>query len=266
MSAVIESKPARVSIVARMADRFGVDPTKMLSTLKATAFRGNVTDEQMMALMIVAEQYKLNPWTKEIYAFPDKHNGIVPVVGVDGWSRIINSDPNFDGMDFVSSEAVVKHPKNEHKPCPEWIECRMHRKDRSNPTIAREYLDECYRPPFVKDGRTIDGPWQSHTKRFLRHKAMIQAARIAFGFVGIYDEDEADRIVTATPTMKVVEKPPLPMPEGFEKQLADLEAVADEGMESLMSVWERLPIDFRTYLTSTDAPKWESIKARAEAK
>ncbi|MGC6598113.1 recombinase RecT, partial [Escherichia coli] len=39
-------------------------------------------------------------WTKEIYAFPDKQNGIVPVVGVDGWSRIINENQQFDGMDF----------------------------------------------------------------------------------------------------------------------------------------------------------------------
>jgi hypothetical protein len=28
----------------------------------------------------------------------------------------------------------------------------------------------------------------------LRHKAMIQCARLAFGFVGIFDEDEAERI------------------------------------------------------------------------
>jgi hypothetical protein len=32
----------------------------------------------------------------------------------------------------------------------------------------------------------------------LRHKAMIQAARIAFGFAGIYDEDEAQRIASVT--------------------------------------------------------------------
>jgi len=28
----------------------------------------------------------------------------------------------------------------------------------------------------------------------LRHKAMIQCARLAFGFAGIYDQDEAERI------------------------------------------------------------------------
>jgi len=31
----------------------------------------------------------------------------------------------------------------------------------------------------------------------LRHKALIQAARLAFGFSGIYDQDEAERIVSA---------------------------------------------------------------------
>lgn len=189
--AVIQNKP---KLVARLADKFGIDADKMLVTLKATAFRGDVSNEQMMALLVVAEQYNLNPWLKEIYAFPDK-GGIVPVVGVDGWSRIINEHPAFDGMDFHQSSEIVTHEKAEHKPCPEWIECVMHRKDRSHAVVAREYLDECYRPPF--NGRP--GPWQTHTKRFLRHKAMIQAARIAFGFVGIYDQDEAERIIDMTP-------------------------------------------------------------------
>jgi TRAP-type uncharacterized transport system substrate-binding protein len=33
----------------------------------------------------------------------------------------------------------------------------------------------------------------------LRHKTLIQGARIAFGFAGIYDEDEAKRIIEADP-------------------------------------------------------------------
>ena len=54
----------------------------------------------MTALCVVAQQYGLNPFTRELYAFPDRNNGIVPVVGVDGWSRIINDNPQFDGMDL----------------------------------------------------------------------------------------------------------------------------------------------------------------------
>lgn len=197
MNAVV-SVPKRTSLIEKIAHKYSVDPEKMLTTLKATAFRGDVTTEQLMALLVVADQYDLNPWTREIYAFPDKKNGIIPVVGVDGWSRLMNSNPNFDGMDFVESEEMMT--SDEHKPCPSWIECRVFRKDRSHPVCAKERFDECYRPPFkTKDGYLVPGPWQSHTSRMLRWKSMIQAARMAFGFVGIYDPDEADRIIDVSP-------------------------------------------------------------------
>jgi phage recombination protein Bet len=186
MNAVTKINPA-TSVLTRMAQRFGVDPDKMLGTLKATAFRGEVSNEQMMALLVVADSYQLNPWTKEIYAFPDRNNGIVPVVGVDGWSRIINSNPNFDGMDFEDG------PLNDRK-IPEWIEAKIHRKDRSHPVAVREY--------FAEVARDV-GPWKTHPRRMLRHKALIQCARLAFGFVGIFDEDEGERIkeaIDVTPT------------------------------------------------------------------
>ncbi len=197
--------PARVSLVQKFAARFSIDPGKIIPILKATAFQvrgGEASDEQMAALLIVADQYGLNPFTKEIFAFPDKQNGIVPVVGVDGWSRIINDHPQADGVEFHHAEETVQMDRA--KPCPVWIEAIIHRKDRSHAVVAREYLDEVYRPPFKRqDGSFVDGPWQTHTKRMLRHKALIQAARLAFGFSGIYDEDEGRRIVEA------VERPPL---------------------------------------------------------
>lgn len=159
------------SLNSRMAARFGVDEAEMMQTLKATAFKGQVSDAQMQALLIVADQYGLNPWTKEIYAFPDK-GGIVPVVGVDGWSRIINENSQFDGMDFEQDA--------------ESCTCIIYRKDRGHPIKVTEWLSECKRDTQ---------PWKSHPKRMLRHKAMIQCARLAFGYTGIYDEDEAQRIV-----------------------------------------------------------------------
>lgn len=176
MSAVSTEVQSKSSVLLRLASQYGIDPDKMMATLKATAFKGSVTTEQMMALCVVAEQYHLNPWTKEIYAFPDARNGIVPVVGVDGWSRIINSNPQFDGMDFEQDA--------------ESCTCRIYRKDRSHAIAVTEYMSECARDV---------GPWKSHPKRMLRHKAMIQCARLAFGFVGIYDEDEAERIIDVTP-------------------------------------------------------------------
>lgn len=191
VTAVTAMPQAKQSLIVRFAQRFGVDPDKMLTTLKATAFRqrGNndpeVTNEQMMALLVVAEQYGLNPWTREIYAFPDK-GSIVPVVGIDGWARIINEHPQFDGMDIIEGP-----PSAKHKSAPEWMECVIYRKDRTHPTRVRERLGECYRST---------GPWDSHPARMLRHKTVTQCGRLAFGFVGIHDLDEAQRIIEGEAT------------------------------------------------------------------
>jgi hypothetical protein len=63
--------------------------------------------------------------------------------------------------------------------------CTLYIKGRSHPVRVTEYKDECFR---------ATEPWKTMPKRMLRHKALIQSARVAFGFSGIYDEDEAERI------------------------------------------------------------------------
>jgi phage recombination protein Bet len=182
------AKPA-LSLVARVAERFNVEPNKMLDTLKATAFKSDkaISNEQMMSLLIVADQYHLNPFTKEIFAFSDdKRGGIVPVVSVDGWARIINEHPQMDGVGFEYDEDIAA------------MTCTLYRKDRTHAISVTEYLIECKRNTQ---------PWNSHPRRMLRHKALIQCARLAFGFAGIYDEDEAARIVHAGPADVVIEPP-----------------------------------------------------------
>ncbi len=188
------------ALVTRIAERFVIDPEHLFDILKATAFKQTgdkgITNEQMTALLVVADQYGLNPFTREIYAFPDKKGGIVPVVGVDGWNRIANEHPAFDGVEFAYSDDIVMM-EGAQAPCHAWIETVLYRKDRNHPVRVREYLDECYRPPFIdrNTGYVTLGPWQTHPKRFLRHKAEIQCYRVGFAFVGIYDEDEAYRII-----------------------------------------------------------------------
>lgn len=229
MSNVATIKPNSLS--ARMADRFGVDPSEMMNTLKATAFKGQVSDAQMQALLIVADQYGLNPWTKEIYAFPDK-GGIVPVVGVDGWSRIINENSQFDGMDFEQDA--------------ESCTCIIYRKDRGHPIKVTEWLSEC---------RRDTQPWKSHPKRMLRHKAMIQCARLAFGYTGIYDEDEAQRIVERDVTPAADEPDMTPALEAIQNA-----STMEELQAAFKAAWNQHP-SARTRLT---AVKDERKKALSE--
>jgi len=195
------------SVIMKLGSKFGVEQNNLMDTLKATAFKGTATNEQMVALCIVADQYGLNPFTKEIYAFPDKQNGIVPVVGVDGWSRIINSNAEFDGIEFDQDEDSCT--------------CRIFRKDRAHSVEVTEYLDECKRNT---------GPWTSHPRRMLRHKAMIQAARLAFGYVGIYDKDEAERIIETGTVDHAYEPIPMPtaLPPAQAKPAAGKPATADK--------------------------------------
>src|SRR6188768_2975089 len=49
------------SLVVRFGQRFGIEPAKMLDTLRATAFKTEkpASNEQMLALLVVAEQYNL---------------------------------------------------------------------------------------------------------------------------------------------------------------------------------------------------------------
>jgi phage recombination protein Bet len=184
------SPPPKASLVRTFAQRLGVDADKLLPTLKDTAFKqpykdgkpgAEVTDAQMMALLVVANEYGLNPFLKEIYAFPTKGGGIAPIVGVDGWIRIMNSRPEFKSQEFVYPDDSVS--KDDY-----YVECIIERHDRTKPTVIREYLSECYRDT---------DPWRSHPRRMVRHKALIQCIRIAFGYGGMYDPDEAERIADA---------------------------------------------------------------------
>lgn len=184
--AQVTTKTPSAGLVVKFASKYEVAADKLLETLKLTCFKTKepINNAQMMALLVVADQYNLNPFTREIFAYPDKV-GIVPVVGVDGWSRIINDNPMMDGIEFVYSPDTKDH---KGKIVHEWIDCIIYRKDRSVPTKVREYFDEVVR--IVN----FSTPWDSHPHRMHRHKTLIQCARIAFGFGGIYDEDEAARI------------------------------------------------------------------------
>lgn len=163
-----------------MATRLSVDPETvqnlMTQTLmKAKGGQQQVSHEELMVFMSIANEYRLNPLAKEIYAFNNR-GAIQPIVSIDGWLKIINGHPQFDGMEFddkLDSSGNLMA-----------ITCRIFRKDRSRATEVTEYLQEC---------AGTSEPWKKWPVRMLRHKATIQCARYAFGLSGIIDEDEADR-------------------------------------------------------------------------
>ena len=155
--AVAVAAPRRVSVLASLAAKLEIDPQKLADVLKKTAFAACRSDEEFIAMCTVANKYGLDPITKEIYAFPNKKTGaVIPVVGYDGWQKLANRNPQYDGCDFVEADDGA------------WCECRIYRKDRAHPIVIREWLAECM----------METPaWQKYPRRMLRNKAFNQCAR-----------------------------------------------------------------------------------------
>ncbi len=194
--------PARGrSLLRAMATRYGMEADKFRGVIVNTVLPANerqrVSNAQLAAFLLVAHEYDLNPLTREIYAFPTRGGGIQPIVSVDGWLKLINSHPQFDGMEFRD------HLDDQGQLLA--ITCCIYRKDRNHPIEVTEYLAEC-----MRDTDT----WKKWPRRMLRHKAAIQAARYAFGFSGIVDEDEAERRREAEQREELTPPPPPPESAG----------------------------------------------------
>jgi phage recombination protein Bet len=244
----------KLSILQSMATRYNMEASPFEKTLRATVVPDKCTPEQFAAFLVVAYEYSLNPLTKEIYCFPKQGGGIIPVVSIDGWVSLCQSHKSMNGMKFddhLTEDGEI-----------EAITCKIYRKDRDHPTEVTEYMDEC--------NRNTD-PWKKWPKRMLRHKAMIQCARYAFGFSGIYDQDEAERLATEPVQEVQGKKPPPPEAEeaaGENKRLApppevDAEVVDPEAVlklidshlsgatdiGSLKTIWDTVCFDIADTLT-----------------
>jgi phage recombination protein Bet len=159
----------------------GLSYDAYVRAITATALSDLITWTQadLERLILVAKQHGLNPLNREIFMLSNNTDSAPLIaVGVDGWAKIMNSHPKFAGMVFSQSEEL-------RDGIPAWIECEIHRHDRVVPLKVREYFEE---------SRSDQLAWITHPRRMLRHKCMVQCARLAFGLPGIYDADEASRI------------------------------------------------------------------------
>lgn len=187
-NAIATQKPSPAGIIVTFGSKYDMDADKVLGILRNTVLipvknDPPATNEEVAAFLVVCNAYELNPFIKEIYGFRSKGK-MLTVVSIDGWISLANRHPQMNGVEFEESfnedESIFA------------ITCKIHRKDRALPTVVTEYFSECNRP---KRQDLPDGPWQTHPIRMLRHKTFIQCSRIAFGFAGVMDEDEAERIV-----------------------------------------------------------------------
>ena len=184
------------SLVGRMAVEYGVDEKKLYNTLANSVFAQGGKDrngsyqvktptvEEMMSLLVICDKYGLNPFTREIFAFANRGK-IVPVVSIDGWLAILNRQPDYDGLEVEFSADMVEISGVK---MPEFCRVSIYRKSLSRPIVIAEYAEEAFMPTEV---------WRKYPRRMLRHKTIVQAARVAFSISGIYDREEGESIAAA---------------------------------------------------------------------
>lgn len=216
MNEVIEKPKNQIAL---MAERLNIDPEEMQAIVIKTIMpaRQQVTNEQFAAFVAVANEYGLNPLTKEIYAFPSK-GGIQPIVSIDGWLKLINNRPDMDGLVHEDNNDIDGNLIS--------ITCKIYVKGRSHPTTCTEYMGEC-------QGTTE--PWKKWPRRMLRHKATIQCARYAFGLSGIIDPDEAERYPRPIGSGTTAKQPE---PAPVEKRVEVEPMGEEEGIKFYASIME----------------------------
>jgi hypothetical protein len=119
--------------------------------------------QTLLALLRIAREHQLDPLKEEVALalYDDTH--WQAYITVEGYSKIINHHPAFDGIAFTQSEDNANG-------IPHWMECTIYRKDRSQPIVVREYFEE------VKGEQAI---WQKMPRRMLRNRVKVQCAKLA---------------------------------------------------------------------------------------
>ena len=119
---------------------------------------------QESCLRLIAE-YRLNPRADEIDLIQFEEGRWQVFITVNGWAKLINAHPAFCGIEFSEASELEEG-------VPLWMGCTIYRTDRIKPIVIREYFAEM---------KTEHIAWQQMPRRMLRHRAMQQCARLAFG-------------------------------------------------------------------------------------
>jgi hypothetical protein len=148
--------------VGQLAQIICVDADELLLWLSP---HQQLPTSTLVSFLHLAISHCLDPLMGEVVFWLDTQGQAHPSISIDGWMKIINQHPQFMGIEFeeVRSSGEVDTRS---------MKCTIYRKDRSLPIRIDEYLAE------VKNDHPL---WKSMPRRMLRHRALQQCARLAFG-------------------------------------------------------------------------------------
>ena len=145
----------------------------------------------MNQLLHVAHRYGLDPLIEEVTLMDDEEQFLRPYITLDGWMRILNAQTHYCGIQFRESTECIEG-------VPSYMECSIYRDDRVLPITIKEYYEEI---------KTEHVAWDYLPRRMMRHRALQQCVRLAFGIscpeksilkVPTYSSPKTDNAIEST--------------------------------------------------------------------
>lgn len=166
LDAVLEQSERATKIKRQAAEFLGLSPDKIVETLRhvwhVSSGKEQLTGAEMMQGLALVSRYELDPFAREIYVTKDGKGRVFAIVSVDGWVKILDRTPHYDGFE----QEMHFTEKGEL----EWVETKIHSTKRSHPTTYRGYMTEYQRfGGFVSK----TAPWHMLRIFSLRHAARL---------------------------------------------------------------------------------------------
>ncbi|HYT08966.1 MAG TPA: RecT family recombinase [Rugosimonospora sp.] len=198
-------------------DRY--DRAEILSTIRQTVCRG-ASDPQFRMFIEVCKSTGLDPFLKEIWFVP----GVGIMAGRDGYLRVANRHPQFDGMKTV----VERDAKN----VPIKAVCEVWRKDRAHSVSCEAYFNEYVKPT---------PSWKQYPSAMIGKVAEVMALKRSFSINGVVTEEEIGRNPPAPVGVPVeieaAPEPPVQIPSDWTVGREPAYTVASEKSEEPRSQW-----------------------------
>lgn len=188
LDAVIEATQKRQGIVDNASAIMGCEPAKLLDLLRnvwhTSKGQPDLTPQEMFVGISLVARYGLDPIAREVYVTRSK-KGLMTIVGIDGWIKILCRTPHYDGHE------VEIHEDEDGKI--DWVETRIHSKERTHPATYKAFMSE-----YIKMGGFVAQQMPSHMLRLfsLRH-----AARQFVPLAGVTTEEEARWMTADKPSI-----------------------------------------------------------------
>lgn len=217
--------------ISKLAQSMGMNEDDFVSCLNAKAQK-LLNMGELIGICGICLKYQINPLVDgELHIMVNQRTGAVtPILGVNGFHRIMSSDPRFRKINFEYSQDYINlgtikvNGIDVPKWCPVWIRGLL-----TTEIDGKEYTSS--RTEFFADCVKNSNGWQQSPARMLHHRCMAQLVR---SVLGVPLSDEGSPITESPEYRSIPNQQPMPAPQQVQvppqqQQFPNVEVVAAIG-------------------------------------